>query len=49
MEVIQLTAYGNVHDGVEAIKNEAFDYVGEGDDNERIIPFLHMAFLPYDI
>ena len=42
-EVILLTAYGNIPDGVQAIKNGAFDYMVKGDDNNKIIPLLHRA------
>lgn len=42
-EVILLTAYGNIPDGVKAIKNGAFDYIVKGDDNDRIIPLLSRA------
>lgn len=42
-EVILLTAYGNIPDGVQAIKNGAFDYIVKGDDNNKIIPLLHRA------
>lgn len=42
-EVILLTAYGNVPDGVQAMKNGAFDYIIKGDDNDKIIPLLHRA------
>lgn len=42
-EVILLTAYGNIPDGVQAIKNGAFDYITKGDDNNKIIPLLHNA------
>ena len=42
-EVILLTAYGNITDGVQAIKNGAFDYLTKGDDNNRIIPLLYKA------
>lgn len=42
-EVILLTAYGNVPDGVQAMRNGAFDYILKGDDNDRIIPLLHRA------
>jgi two-component system NtrC family response regulator len=38
VEVILLTAFGNIPDGVQAIKNGAFDYITKGDDNGRIIP-----------
>ncbi|MEF9931646.1 MAG: sigma-54 dependent transcriptional regulator [Bacteroidales bacterium] len=42
-EVIMLTAHGNIADGVQAIKNGAFDYLTKGDDNDRIIPLLANA------
>lgn len=42
-EVILLTAYGNVPDGVQAMKNGAFDYIIKGDDNDKIVPLLHRA------
>ena len=44
VEVILLTAYGNIPDGVQAIKNGAFDYLTKGDDNNRIIPLLNRAY-----
>ena len=43
LEVILLTAYGNIPDSVQAIKNGAFDYLVKGDDNNRLIPLLHRA------
>jgi DNA-binding NtrC family response regulator len=43
IEIILLTAYGNIPDGVQAIKNGAFDYIVKGDDNNKIIPLLHRA------
>ena len=42
-EVILLTAHGNISDGVQAIKNGAFDYITKGDDNDKIIPLLARA------
>ena len=42
-EVILLTAYGNIPDGVRAIKNGAFDYITKGDDNNKILPLLSRA------
>jgi len=42
-EVICLTAYGNIPDGVQAIKNGAFDYLVKGDDNQKIIPLVSKA------
>ena len=43
VEIIMLTAHGNIPDGVQAIKNGAFDYITKGDDNNKIIPLLSMA------
>ena len=43
IEIILLTAYGNIPDSVQAIKNGAFDYITKGDDNNRIIPLLYKA------
>lgn len=43
VEIILLTAYGNIPDSVQAIKNGAFDYITKGDDNNRIIPLLYKA------
>ena len=42
-EVILLTAHGNIADGVQAIKNGAFDYITKGDDNNKIIPIISRA------
>lgn len=41
--VILLTAHGNIADGVQAIKNGAFDYITKGDDNRKIIPTISRA------
>lgn len=43
-EVILLTAFGKISDGVQAMKNGAFDYIVKGDDNDKIIPLLYKAF-----
>ena len=43
VEVILLTAHGNIPDGVQAIKNAAFDYITKGDDNNKIIPLISRA------
>lgn len=42
-ELLMLTAHGNIADGVQAMKNGAFDYITKGDDNERILPLLSRA------
>ena len=43
LEIILLTAYGNIPDGVKATRNGAFDYIVKGDDNDKIIPLLSQA------
>ncbi|WP_223578130.1 sigma-54-dependent transcriptional regulator [Sphingobacterium sp. GVS05A] len=43
VEIILLTAFGNIPDSVDAIKNGAFDYITKGNDNDRIIPLLYKA------
>jgi two-component system NtrC family response regulator len=42
-EIIVLTAFGTINDGVKAIKIGAFDYITKGDDNEKIIPLVSKA------
>lgn len=44
IEVIVLTAYGSITDGVQAIKNGAFDYLTKGDHQEKLIPLLSKAY-----
>ncbi|MEG2079679.1 DNA-binding transcriptional response regulator, NtrC family, contains REC, AAA-type ATPase, and a Fis-type DNA-binding domains [Chryseobacterium piscicola] len=43
VEIILLTAFGNIPDGVMAIKNGAFDYITKGDDNTKILPLIYKA------
>lgn len=43
IEVIVLTAYGTIPDGVKAIKNGAFDYLTKGEHQEKIVPLLSKA------
>lgn len=43
LEVILLTAFGDIADSVQAMKNGAFDYIVKGDDNMRVIPLLAKA------
>ncbi|MBB6109991.1 sigma-54-dependent transcriptional regulator [Mucilaginibacter lappiensis] len=43
VEIIVLTAYGNIPDSVQAIKNGAFDYITKANDNQRILPLLYRA------
>ncbi|PSK93237.1 sigma-54-dependent transcriptional regulator [Taibaiella chishuiensis] len=43
VEIIMLTAYGNIPDSVQAIKNGAFDYITKANDNDRILPLLYRA------
>lgn len=42
-EVITLTAFGTIQDGVKAMRNGAFDYITKGDDNDKIIPLVWKA------
>jgi DNA-binding NtrC family response regulator len=42
-EIIVLTAYGTIQDGVKAIKNGAFDYLTKGDHQSKIIPLVGKA------
>ena len=43
VEIILLTAYGNIPDAVQSMNNGAFDYITKADDNNRIIPLLYRA------
>lgn len=42
-EVILITAYGTIHDGVYAMKQGAFDYITKGDGDEQIIVTIEKA------
>jgi two-component system NtrC family response regulator len=42
-EVIVMTAFGTIQDGVKAMKRGAFDYFTKGDDNDQIIPAVNRA------
>ncbi|MGN5954201.1 sigma-54-dependent transcriptional regulator [Sphingobacterium lactis] len=48
-EILLMTAYGQIADGVQAIKNGAFDYMTKGDDNNKIIPLLYKAMEKVDL
>jgi len=37
IEIIILTAYGRIEDGVNAIKAGAFDYIVKGDEDNKLI------------
>jgi len=43
IEIIFLTAYGNIPDGIMAMKNGAFDYITKGDDNHKLVPLIDNA------
>lgn len=43
VEVIVITAFGTIEDGVKAMKNGAFDYLTKGDHQEKILPLLSKA------
>jgi DNA-binding NtrC family response regulator len=38
-----LTAFGNIPDSVQAMRNGAYDYITKGDDNDKLIPLVHNA------
>ncbi len=42
-EVIVITAYGTIKDGVQAIKLGAFDYITKGDEDNKIVPVVERA------
>lgn len=42
-EIIVLTAYGQIKDGVEAMKNGAFDYIVKGGDGEDVLLSVNKA------
>ena len=42
-EIIMLTAYGKISDGVNSIKLGAFDYITKGDDDDQVIPTVEKA------
>ncbi|MDR3628481.1 MAG: sigma-54 dependent transcriptional regulator [Ignavibacteriaceae bacterium] len=42
-EIIVLTAYGTIEDGVKAIKAGAFDYITKGDEDNKIVPVVLRA------
>lgn len=42
-EIIVLTAYGQIKDGVEAMKNGAFDYIVKGGDGEDVLLSVQKA------
>jgi DNA-binding NtrC family response regulator len=43
LEIILMTAFGNITDAVQAMRNGAYDYLVKGDDNEKIIPLVYKA------
>jgi DNA-binding NtrC family response regulator len=43
IEIIVLTAYGTIGDGVTAIKRGAFDYITKGDEDNKIIIAVERA------
>ena len=43
IEIIVLTAYGTIEDGVTAIRAGAFDYITKGDEDNKILPVVKNA------
>jgi DNA-binding NtrC family response regulator len=44
IEIILLTAYGKIEDGVRAIKEGAFDYIVKGDEDNKILLVVKNAY-----
>lgn len=44
IEIIVITAFGNIQDGVNAMKNGAFDYLVKGNDDDKLPLVLSRAF-----
>jgi len=42
-EVVVITAFGTINDGVKAIKAGAFDYITKGDGDDQLIPVISRA------
>ena len=43
IEIVVLTAYGTISDGVTAIKRGAFDYITKGDEDNKILTAVERA------
>jgi two-component system, NtrC family, response regulator len=43
IEIIILTANGNIQEAIQAMKNGAFDYIVKGNDNEKLLPLVGEA------
>jgi len=43
LEVIMLTAYGTIQDGVKALKAGAYDYITKWEDKDKIVPIIGKA------
>jgi DNA-binding NtrC family response regulator len=43
IEVVVITAFGTIEDGVKAMRNGAFDYITKGDDDDRIVLTIEKA------
>lgn len=43
IEIVMLTAYGTIADGVNAIKQGAFDYITKGDDDDKVVHVIAHA------
>jgi DNA-binding NtrC family response regulator len=44
IEIIVITAYGNIQDGVNAMRNGAFDYIVKGNDDDKLPLIVKRAF-----
>ncbi|HEX2786612.1 MAG TPA: sigma-54 dependent transcriptional regulator [Ignavibacteria bacterium] len=48
-EVIVISAFGSIEDGVEAMKNGAFDYITKGDNEDKIIATVKKALEKHEL
>lgn len=48
-EVIVISAFGSIEDGVEAMKNGAFDYITKGDNEDKILTTVKKALEKYEL
>lgn len=42
-EIVLMTAYGTISDGVRSIKKGAFEYLAKGEDHARLFPVIEQA------
>lgn len=48
-EIIVISAFGSIEDGVEAMKNGAFDYITKGDNEDKILATVKKALEKHEL